>query len=154
MFLRPGPVWGTLWTNMTKVGTLCEEIDKLGTLSVTKCWALCDWSSHRARVLRAHTDPWLDEKILSRRNRRAHLVTAGPSSTLEYHWSRGSELNINVMTSTHPRGVSRWLTFLWGARGPKAQKVSSSLEGPLAGAPVGLKIVSKNNRNGRCWSPF
>ena len=44
-------------TNMTKVGTLCEEIDKLGTLSVTKCWALCDWSLYRARVLRAHTDP-------------------------------------------------------------------------------------------------
>ena len=44
-------------TNMTKVGTFGGEMDKIGTFSVTKCWALYDWSLYRARVLRAHAGP-------------------------------------------------------------------------------------------------
>ena len=43
--------------NMTKVGTFGGEMDKIGTFSVTKCWALYDWSLYRARVLRAHAGP-------------------------------------------------------------------------------------------------
>ena len=55
---------------MTKVGTLYEEMDKVGTFCEKRrllkrgpsvigphiecAWALCDWSIYRARVLRAH----------------------------------------------------------------------------------------------------
>ena len=42
---------------MTKVGTFYGEMTKVGTLSVTILWALCDWSLYRARVLRAHAGP-------------------------------------------------------------------------------------------------
>ena len=52
--------------NMTKVGTFGAEMDKIGTFSVTKYWALYDWSLYRARVLRAHAGPLLVEQILSR----------------------------------------------------------------------------------------
>ena len=44
-------------TNMIKVGTFGDIKAKVGTFSVTKCWALYDWSLHRARVLRVHTGP-------------------------------------------------------------------------------------------------
>ena len=44
-------------SNMTKVGTFGAEMDKIGTFSVTKYWALYDWSLYRARVLRAHAGP-------------------------------------------------------------------------------------------------
>ena len=60
----------------------------------------------RVSVLRVHTGPWLGEKILSRRKRRAHVVAACPSWALECDWLTELKPTFEMMTSLTP-GVSR-----------------------------------------------
>ena len=83
---------------MTKVGTFGAEMDKIGTFSVTKYWALYDWSLYRARVLRAHEGP--RRALIGRADTGPEELKGPPglSWALECDWSRELQLD-------SPRGV-------------------------------------------------